>query len=710
MKKNKVKIWLPIVIVVVLLCCCCIVLLFLPTFGIGLGTLMLFDQQPSSTPEPTIVAATAAGEAAPSSPQKSATPTLPPFVPSDDLSLQQRTPTPGSDGTDAIESDALSGDAMETLRILEEAIVPSGDLREQALRLSGVQDIPKTLPGADKDRDVGAKDNFWVTNTDSNENFQIDAILEYKTEHAYFWVEDGVRFDPDDLEALAETFESDIYKTNREFFGSEWTPGIDEDPHLYVLFASGLGVNLAGYFSSADSVHPLAHEYSNAHEMFLMNADNVGMDERFTYGVLAHEFQHMIHWYRDRNESTWLNEGFAELAAFLNGYYESGFDSLYIWEPDMQLNDWPNDPSATTPHYGAAFLFVSYFLDRFGDEATKMLVADLDNSMSSVDSVLEVLDAQDPLTGAAVRADDVFADWVVTNYLLDGLVGDGRYTYRRYDGAQHAWETESFTTCPVDWGERSVHQYGVDYISIACSGAYTLNFEGASEVGALPVDPYSGDYAIWSNKGDDSDMTLTQEFDFSAVSGDLTLSFWTWYDLEEDYDYLYLEVSEDGETWEIITTPSGTLEDPSGNSYGWGYNGKTDGWVQEEVDLSQYAGKQVSVRFEYITDAAVNGEGMLLDDISIPQIGYFSDLETDDGGWDARGFVRIQNRLPQTYQISLIRRSGYETSVETIALTDQQTFSLPLDFGGEMNEAVLVVSGVTRFTRQEADYRFSLQP
>jgi immune inhibitor A len=37
----------------------------------------------------------------------------------------------------------------------------------------------------------------------------------------------------------------------------------------------------------------------------------------------------MIHWYQDRNESSWLNEGFSELAAFLNGYGGGGFDYVY---------------------------------------------------------------------------------------------------------------------------------------------------------------------------------------------------------------------------------------------------------------------------------------------------------------------------------------------------------------------------------------------
>ncbi len=133
-----------------------------------------------------------------------------------------------------------------------------------------------------------------------------------------------------------------------------------------------------------------------------------------------------------------------------------------------------------------------------------------------------------------------------------------------------------------------------------------------------------------------------------------------WYDLETDYDYVFLEASTDGgKTWEILTTPSGTGEDPSGNSYGWGYNGQTNGWVDEKVDLSQFAGQKVQIRFEYVTDAALNGEGFLLDDVQIDAINYQSDFETDDGGWEAAGFVRVENVLPQTYRLSSHRQGRY---------------------------------------------------
>lgn len=599
---------------------------------------------------------------------------------------------------------------VDTLSLLEDTEVPINDLLQLAERLEGKENIPQTVAGPPAPLQVGTQDVMWVTNVDTNENSQINVTLRYVTDHLYFWIEDGIQYDENDLAKLATTFEEKIYPTNREFFGSEWTPGVDNDPHLYVIYADGLGFGLAGYFSSADEYHPLAHEYSNAHEAFVLNADNLWLSGDFTLGVLAHEFQHMIHWNMDRNETSWLNEGFSELAAFINGYDVGGFDYLFTRNPDLQLNDWPNDQGATSPHYGAGFLFVTYFLDRFGEEATQALVAHPDNGMSSVDAVLTDLEITDYLTGEPIKADDVFVDWVLANFVQDASVADGRYIYHNYSSAPSTSSTESIHGCPSEVVTRDVHQYGADYISIKCSGNYNLHFEGSVEVGLLPADPYSGEYAFWSNKGDESNMTLTRNFDFSDHDGSLTLTYWTWYDLEEDYDYLYLEASLDGEHWQILTTPSGTPEDPSGNSYGWAYNGLSGGdgqWIQEKVDISQFSGQEVQLRFEYVTDAAVNGEGLLLDDVAIPEVDYFADFEQDSGGWQAAGFVQIRNSLPQFYRLALIH-FGDTTSVEFVSLSADNVVDIPLEFSEDVDEIILVVSGTTRYTRQNAAYRFEI--
>ncbi|MCP4139523.1 MAG: hypothetical protein GY755_04390 [Chloroflexi bacterium] len=625
------------------------------------------------------------------------------FDPSDFIAPTTATPS----GPIIVDQTPVDEIPTDTLNILENTIVPANNLPEISCRLKGVCDIPLTLKEHETPRKVGDTDTFWATNVGTNENFEVNATLHYVTDHSYFWVQDGVDFEEDEMKTLMDAFENKIYPTTRAFFGSEWSPGVDEDEHIYILYTRGIGSSIAGYYSSADEYHPLAHEYSNAHEMFLFNADNTFLSEDFTYGVLAHEFQHMVHWNQDRNESSWLNEGFSELATFLTEYNPGGFDWVYTNNPDLQLNDWPNDQNATTPHYGAAFMFTTYFLDRFGEEATQALAANPQNGMDSVDETLESINATDPLTGNPISADALVIDWLTANYLKDAKVGDGRYTYHNYEDAPQPSATENIYSCPHSQNY-NVHQYGGDYLSINCSGDFTLHFEGSTQTGLLPVDAYSGDYAFWTNKGDESDMTLTRDFDFSGVAGPITLSFQTWYDIEEDYDYVYLEVSEDGEHWDIITTPLGTDEDPSGNSYGWAFNGVTGGWVEENVDLSAYAGKAVQVRFEYVTDAAVNGEGMLIDDIRIDAIDYASDFESDNGGWEAAGFVRVQNVLPQSFQVALILK-GSDTTVQIIELSEELTADIPLSLGSEYDEAILVVTGTTRFTRELANYSIEIK-
>lgn len=598
-----------------------------------------------------------------------------------------------------------------TLKVLENEVVPINDPIDLAVRLGKADHVPRKKPVGDLNREVGEKETFWVTNVDAVNNFQVETTLAAATEHAYFWIEEGIEYSQKEVDRLAKEFERTIYPTNHEFFGTEWTPGVDNDPHLYIVYARGLGGNVAGYFSSVDEYHPLAHEYSNAHETFMLNADAIDLGERYTYSVLAHEFQHMIHWYRDRNETSWLNEGFSELATLLNGYrFSGGFDYLYASDPDLQLNDWPDDPNERTPHYGSSFLFVTYFLDRFGKGATQALVSNDRNGLSSVDEVLQELEREPSSGGGLMDADDLFLDWAITNYLHQEEFASSTFQYNNYPSAPQFNPTDSITTCPSGDYSRDVHQYGVDYIRIDCEGNYRLQFEGEKSVRLLPADPHSGTYAYWSNQGDHSDMTLTRTFDLTDVSAPITLEYWTWYDIEDDYDYLYLEVSIDGEDWEILRTPSGTDEDPSGNSYGWGYNGQSNGdngWIKEEIDLSDYAGKEIYLRFEYITDAAVNGEGFLLDDLSIPEIGYQTSFESPGSDWQGDGFVRVQNSLPQTYRLALIK-TGPSPSIEYLRLSKDNALEVPLHFDQDIQEQILVVTGTTRYTRQKADYQIQV--
>jgi hypothetical protein len=290
--------------------------------------------------------------------------------------------------------------------------------------------------------------DFWVLDEDTNENTKVSAILQYQSGNVYFWVEDGVKFNDQQLKKDVETFANKIYPTDQEFFGKEQIPGVDNDPHLFILYTRGMGANIAGYESDSDSYVTEVQPYSNEKEMFYINADVQQLSDPYTLGVMAHEFQHLIHAYHDPNEELWLNEGFSELAMFLNGYESGNFDSLFAEDPDINLTEWPNDSSATDVHYGASFLFTTYLLDRFGEKATKAVVADPINGLNSFDDVFTNEQIVDPLSHQVVTSDEFFRDWTLANYLNNTKVSDGRYGYHNYQDLPNFVDSQSQIAIP----------------------------------------------------------------------------------------------------------------------------------------------------------------------------------------------------------------------------------------------------------------------
>ena len=101
--------------------------------------------------------------------------------------------------------------------------------------------------------------------------------------------------------------------------------------------------------------------------------------------------------------------------------------------------------------------------------------------------------------------------------------------------------------------------------------------------------------------------------------------------------------------------------------------------MQESIDLSAYAGQQVQVRFQYITDDAANEPGILLDDISIPELNYSSDVEDGDGGWISKGWLRTDNVLTQRWLIQVVEqdRQGVKVSVMEVGADGRGSLVVP---------------------------------
>jgi hypothetical protein len=535
---------------------------------------------------------------------------------------------------------------------------------------------------------------FWVTDGTTGTRRGITARLRVQTAHVALWVEEGVWHDVRQLEEVALFFETQAY-TTRAAFGSEWTPGVDNDPRVHILHATGLGEGVAGYSSSADEFPRARYPFSNEAEMIVVNIEAVEVGSPAYHVLLARQFQRLIQWFQDRNEARWVKEGLAELAVGLNGLDADAPERAYLEYPDTSLTAWEN----TAAHRGAAYLFAAYFHERFGDGGTRVLVAQPLNGTAGFDAALAEL-------GADLTFEDLFAQWLVANYL---------------DGEEYGYATLSlerpapaaiYQNYPVSL-DASVQQYGADYILLQGDDDLRVRFTGATVTPLLDVLPHSGDTFWWSNRADESLTTLTRPFDLSSVKA-ATLTYWTWYDIEPGYDYATVEISTDGgEQWQTLSTPSGTGEDPYSNNPGWGYTGQSGdavGWIQETVDLSPYAGGEVRVRFAYLTDEAFTGAGFVLDDISIPEIGYADDVEGGDGGWEAAGFLRSDNFVVQRTLALLIGFGEGGVTVSRLPVNEDQTaeWAVPLESAG-WHEAVLVLSGLAPLTTHPALYQLTIE-
>lgn len=588
-----------------------------------------------------------------------------------------------------------------TEKLLAETDVPTRDRLDLARRFKlSDQPIPVVVNPTPPAYQVGDQETFWVGESDTLRHFEVTATLRYVGAHSYWWVEDGYDVPDTDIDASAETFENSIYPTDRAFFGSEWSPGVDNDPRVHIFLGNVPGVG--GYFYSINEYSKLINPYSNQKEMFFININAAKPGSDRLDSILAHEFQHMIHWYNDANEETWVNEGLSELAMALNGYDTGGTERAFTQTPDTQLNTWGDSPNESIGHYGGSFLFVSYFLERFGEDMMRQVVANPANGADGFNAVLAA-------TGQPYRFDNVFADWLIANYLDDPTLGEGLWGYRDLSVGPVTLDAQH-KDYPVD-RKSTVNQYAADYVAFEGQGTLTIEFTGTTQVKVVPNDAHSGTYQWWSNRGDDSDMTLTHSFDLSDVD-QATLQFWTWYDIEEDWDFAYVEVSTDGgQTWDILPGRYTTSENKSGNSFGQAWTGISGGgdmpqWVQEEVDLSAYAGQVIDVRFEYITDDAVNHAGLLLDDIAIPAIGYFDDAESGDGDWQAAGFARMDNDLSQRYIVQAIEL-GDRPRVQRMMLDGNNHGQLTIaGLGESSDQVVLVMSAITPFTTEVASYHY----
>jgi len=536
-------------------------------------------------------------------------------------------------------------------------------------------------------------------------------VLRGVSENAEVWVAKDLSFpegDPrndrievtdEQVQYLLEQYESNIRPKEIEFFGS-W----DEHDGSRALLVTW-GYVPEGYYQSSDGkgrdiilvdnvidenytdpTYPsyVAGFYSSTLESYIdrniVTIDNFDWAQRlgpndapwrrdpntgrpYLYeGTLAHELQHLIHDDHDPDEDNFINEGMADFAEFLVGYgHPDGHVSFYLDNPENSLTGWSDQGDRKIlADYGLAYLFILYLHDHFGGGPfLQALVAEPANGSQGVDRVLAAF-------GHKERFVDVYRDFNVA-LLADGFErAPERYQFRSIDlrqfGSKGGLNLDAET-----FGDGQVPGWGTDFMTVWRKGDAPVKEVRFNGLDYLPtpwsvVDaPAGGDgKALWSGTGNLLDNWLVLPADLTGAST-ATLSFDHYYDIEEAWDYGFVQVSTDGgKTWQSLANENTTdVLDPNAHPRVKenvpGFSGASGGWRTERFDLSPYAGRKILLAFRYVTDWASAGndeshdnDGWFIDNIRV-EAGGATVVGPFDGS-SLEGFSSLYEAIGQPVQ------------------------------------------------------------
>jgi len=334
-----------------------------------------------------------------------------------------------------VPSPAMAGQRIDMTHILmREVELPE---RSRAMAASGLSyaDVDPEQPAREKK--LGQKDPFWVKNVVNGEFEQITANLRAIGKHCYVYVADDQSVSQAAVGKIQNKFDSVIYPTNTGCFGSEWKPGIDGDNRVYLLlsdiqdgYQNANDGYVAGYFFAGDEMMQAefpSHSKVRSNEKEIIYIDTYPCDpEAADYmEIVAHEFQHMIHYNHDSKEAVWVNEGCSQIAPVLCGFTAPGHYKLFQDSADRSLNNWAQwDPM---PDYGQVYLWNQYILESLqkkGQKPTTFFRALTSSKKVSIPGYIEAF----ATTGMSFS--DTFTDYCITNHINDGRLNDGRFAYQ----------------------------------------------------------------------------------------------------------------------------------------------------------------------------------------------------------------------------------------------------------------------------------------
>jgi len=156
----------------------------------------------------------------------------------------------------------------------------------------------------------------------------------------------------------------------------------------------------------------------------------------------------------------------------------------------------------------------------------------------------------------------------------------------------------------------------------------TANYH--SPPGSITDSP-SGDYPGSSIR----DVITTTGIEIPDGAMVAILNFFARWEIEEDYDFSQLLISTDGMNWTALEGNYTVASSPYQSQQPIPvYEGSQTNWVQEEIDLTDYIGNNVTLKFTLKSNDTINEDGFYFDDLSLKVIEQAVTIEEFPSGKD----------------------------------------------------------------------------
>jgi len=251
-------------------------------------------------------------------------------------------------------------------------------------------------------------------------------------------------------------------------------PDVDGNGKLFVLLIDARDEYdpdtdysyVAGYFDPIDQ----SKSKGNYSDIIYIDTNPANSTDDHTLGVVAHELQHLIHYNYDKNESTWLNEGFSELAPQLLGY-ESHSYSRFLSATNRKLTEF----DGSLLDYSKVALWTFYIYKRFGIDLIHEVLRNPSNSTISYEESLQSM-------GYSLTFNELLSDWFIANLINNPSLENGKYSYNGeyIPGIESEFFHSNFTEGKIIQGE------------LAPQAAQYIQFDGGRNINlSLDVEIHS---------------------------------------------------------------------------------------------------------------------------------------------------------------------------------------------------------------------------